>query len=100
VQEGSTGDAINKCGIVASSAGSVYALRYGSDMKQIFGRRAQEFDVGRAVELRFETIAAKNCRHAVVNAAGKFISFRHDHCAGEQELTARNVVPFIPKASD
>jgi hypothetical protein len=35
---GSTGDAINKCGIVASGAGSVHALRYGPDMKQIFGR--------------------------------------------------------------
>jgi hypothetical protein len=35
---GSTGDAINKCGIVASGAGSVHALRYGPNMKQIFGR--------------------------------------------------------------
>ena len=69
-------------------------------MKQIFGRSAQEFDAGGAVEPRLETIAGKKYRHAIVNAAGKFISFRHDHCAGEQRLAARDVVPFIPKASD
>jgi hypothetical protein len=37
---------------------------------------------------------------AFVNAARKFISFRYDHCAREQGLAARDVVPFIPKATD
>ena len=64
-QLGSTGDAIDKGGIVAGGAGSVNALRYGPDMQQIFGRRTEEFDAGGTVEPRFETIAGKKYRHAL-----------------------------------
>ena len=60
---GSTGDAIDKGGIVAAGAGSVDALRYGPDMQRIFGRRTEEFDAGGTVEPRFETIAGKKYRH-------------------------------------
>ena len=95
-QLGSTGDAIDKGGIVAAGAGSVDALRYGPNMQQIFGRRTEKFDAGGTVEPRFETIAGKKYRHTVVNATGEFTSFRDDHCAREQGLAAGDVLPFIP----